>query len=52
MQPLLPFAGAKGVGMEKAGEWRMYLRIATCILHDVRKNWKEVLEKTGLALAI
>ena len=35
MQPLLPFAGAKGVGMEKAGEWGMYLRIATCIgLHE------------------
>ena len=31
MQPLLPFAGAKGVGMEKAGQWGMYLIFATRI---------------------
>ena len=43
MQPLLPFAGAKGVGMKKAGEWGMYLSIATCIiLHEDSCN-----EETG-----
>ena len=50
MQPLLPFAGAKGEGMEKAREWGMYLIFATRIrLHEDscneeigKKFWKKL----------